>query len=93
MRKIDIALTKAINERQPLKRQNVIYDPTAGTVTLHHNLIAKGVFIGTAKPPVCCFAGWLTPATRDRINAIRQIFGLLRISIAKEHAPNPLEWF
>ncbi len=86
-RKIHTAIVNAIKAGTTLSRQNTLITVNTRedgaritSVYLHGNLIAQN---GKDGQWVFKFAGWLTPTTRDRINAVREAVGLPSVSIRK----------
>lgn len=77
MRKIESNLIAAIKAGKSYSVDNTSYNHNDGTVRLHDNLIARiGDSIKGDKFAIeFCLAGWNTPTTRSRINALAREFG------------------
>lgn len=74
MRKIEQKLLDAIRNNQPMHCGNTMYvlqtsEPGVGLVALHGHNIAK-IDTKTCRPIAFRLAGWNTPTTRSRLNAV-----------------------
>ncbi len=97
MRKIEKALIDAIKANTAFARDNTAFNPQAGQVFLHGNLIATvstdpntPVNLGQKGDRVFAFtlAGWNTPTTRSRINALSREFLGYTIVANRAHVPH-----
>ncbi|CAB5144612.1 hypothetical protein UFOVP147_22 [uncultured Caudovirales phage] len=82
MRTIEKNLIAAVKAGKRYNVANTTFDPVCGVVSLHGNPIAK--INGGAM--LCSLAGWNTPTTRSRINALANTFGHPGVSTKKGQA-------
>lgn len=100
-RKIETAMLNAIKANRAVHLANtaVLVDAGNLVVTLHGNSIARR----TGTQWSWSLAGWNTPTTRSRVNAIAREFGLYRVTtkggcahaIRQDHSQFPIrddEW-
>jgi hypothetical protein len=79
MRKITADIQNAIRTGKSFSKANTTFDPSMGTVRFHGLIIAQNDENGG----VFCFNGFVTPTTRDRINAVRGALGLPLVGFIK----------